>query len=126
MAKARVESSKITSISLLELSASVISAKINVMLKTELQISIDDELCWTDTQVVLAYIKNEGQRIYVFVAHRVPLIRESTGTNQWHYDDTSQNPADHASRGLPAADIFSASWLSGPKFVREPPPKPVS
>lgn len=63
----------------------------------------------TGSQVVLAYIKNEGWRNYVFVTHRVPLIRESTSTNQWHYDDTSQNAAGHVSGGLHAADIFPAS-----------------
>lgn len=43
MAKARVESLKITSLSILELSAATIAAKVNVTLKTELQISIDDD-----------------------------------------------------------------------------------
>ncbi len=64
----------------------------------------------------------------MFVANRVQLIREKMDPNNCHYVDTTQNPADLASRGLRAADIPSAGWLSGPKFLREqqvlPTPKP--
>lgn len=56
----------------------------------------------------------------MFVANRVQLIRDKTDPNNWHYVDTAQNPADLASRGLRAADLPSAGWLSGPKFLWEP------
>nr|XP_043906906.1 uncharacterized protein LOC122785246 [Solea senegalensis] len=119
MAKARVAPTKVVSIPRLELSAAVISARMSVMLKTELEMKIDEEFFWTDSQVVLAYINNEARRFHVFVANRVQMIRENTKPSQWHYVDTAQNPADHASRGLHAADISSAGWLSGPKFLWE-------
>ncbi|XP_049419820.1 uncharacterized protein LOC125880984 [Epinephelus fuscoguttatus] len=118
MAKSRVAPSKITSIPRLELSAAVTSARISAMLKEELQMKIDKECFWTDSQVVLAY-NNEARRFHVFVANRIKLIREKTDPNNWHYVDTTQNPADLASRGLRAADIPSSGWLSGPKFLWE-------
>lgn len=90
------------------------------MLKTELGMQIDEEFFWTDSQVVLAYISNEARRFHVFVANRVQLIRETTDPAQWHYVDTAENPADHASRGLCAGDILSTNWLSGPKFLWKP------
>ena len=128
MAKSRVAPSKILSIPRLELSAAVTAARMSVMLKTELQMKIDEESFWTDSQVVLAYICNEARRFHVFVANRVQLIRGSTDPNQWHYVDTTQNPADHASRGVNAEEIASSNWLSGPKFLWEQevllPPKP--
>lgn len=119
MAKARVAPTKITSIPRLELAAAVTSSKMSVMLKSELEMSIDEEFFWTDSQVVLAYIINEAKRFHVFVANRVQLIREITNSDQWHYVDTTQNPADHASRGFDAADISSTNWFSGPKFLWE-------
>lgn len=119
MAKARVAPTKITSIPRLELTAAVLSAKMSVMLKTELDIKIDREFFWTDSQVVLAYINNEARRFHVFVANRVQLIRDITDPDQWHYVTTTENPADHASRGLCTSDITSSIWLSGPKFLWE-------
>ncbi|KAG1968718.1 nek6 [Pimephales promelas] len=128
MAKARVAPTKITSIPRLELSAAVTAARMSIMLKAELEMKIEQELFWTDSQVVLAYINNEARRFHVFVANRVQLIREITDPNQWNYVDTAQNPADHASRGLHAADISSTRWFSGPKFLWEqevlPTPRP--
>lgn len=119
MAKARVSPTKVTSIPSLELSAAVMAARMSVLLKAELQMNIDQEYFWTDSQVVLAYNNNEAKRFHVFVANRVQLIRETTNPNNWYYVDTAENPADHASRGLRAVHIASASWLLGPKFLWE-------
>ncbi|KAL6475780.1 hypothetical protein MHYP_G00168200 [Metynnis hypsauchen] len=119
MAKARVAPSKVTSIPRLELAAAVVSAKASVVLKGELDMKIDQEFFWTDSQVVLGYINNDARRFHIFVANRVQLIRDNSDPNQWHYVDTSENPADHASRGLRASDIHSTNWLRGPKFLWE-------
>lgn len=119
MAKARVAPTKITSIPRLELSAAVVAARMSVMLRSELEMEIDEEFFWTDSQVVLAYINNEARRFHVFVANRVQLIRESTDPSQWRYVDTAQNPADHALRGLSISDMSSSNWFSGPQFLWE-------
>lgn len=105
IAKARVAPTKITSIPRLEHSAAVTSAKVSVMLKSELEMHIDEEYFWTDSQVVLAYINNEARRFHVFVANRVQLIRQTTYPKQCHYIETAQNPADHASWGLSASHV---------------------
>jgi hypothetical protein len=60
IAKARVAPTKLLSIPRLELSAAVTAARMSVMLKTELEMQIDKEFFWTDSQVVLAYINNEA------------------------------------------------------------------
>lgn len=78
MAKARVAPSKVTSILRLELAAAVISAKVSVMLKDELDMKIDQEFFWTDSQVVLRYINNDAQRFNIFVANCVQLIRNNS------------------------------------------------
>ncbi|XP_047666930.1 uncharacterized protein LOC125140835 [Tachysurus fulvidraco] len=119
MAKARVSPTKVISIPRLELSAAVISARMSVMLKNELEMKIDQEFFWTDSQVVLAYINNEARRFHVFVANRVQLIRDVTDPSQWCYVNTTDNPADYASIGLNASAISTSMWLSGPKFLWE-------
>ncbi|XP_053186963.1 uncharacterized protein LOC128370707 [Scomber japonicus] len=105
MAKARVAPTKLTSIPRLELSAAVTAARLSILLRSELNMKIDEEFFWTDSQVTLAYINNDARRFHVFVANRVQLLRENTSPSQWHYVDTTENPADHVSRGLRASGI---------------------
>lgn len=119
LAKARVAPSKVTSIPRLELTAAVVSTKVSIMLKSELDMKIDQEVLWTNSRVILGYINNDARRFHIFVANRVQLIRDNSNPSQWHYVDTSDNPADHASQGLRASDIHSTNWLRGPKFLWE-------
>ncbi|XP_055368558.1 uncharacterized protein LOC114864937 [Betta splendens] len=117
--KARVAPTKIVTIPRLELTAAVVSAAISSMLREELELKIDEEYFWTDSQVVLGYINNEAKRFHVFVANRVQRIRETTNPAQWYYVETDQNPADHASRGLKVEELMNSSWFTGPKFLWE-------
>lgn len=117
MGKARVAPTKVVSIPRLELTAATISAAVSEILREELELKIDQEFFWTDSQVVLGYIKNEARRFHIFVANRVQKIRDTTDPSQWFYIETSQNPADHASRGLKVADLIASCWLRGPKFL---------
>ena len=59
----------------MELVAATLSVKISVLLKKELQIPIKKEMFWTDSEVVLAYIRNEAKRFKIFVANRIELIK---------------------------------------------------
>lgn len=119
MGKARVAPTKVISIPRLELTAATVSAAVSHVLREELDLKVNEEFFWTDSQVVLGYIKNEAWRFHVFVANRVQKIRDSTDPRQWFYVETSQNPADWASRGLKVADLMDSSWLIGPKFLWE-------
>ena len=115
--KARVAPTKVVTIPRLELTAAVISAAVSSMLKEELELRVDKEYFWTDSQVVLGYVSNEARRFHVFVANRVQRIRETTNPQQWNYVDTSENPADHASRGLRVSELIISNWFQGPKFL---------
>lgn len=71
MRKARVAPTKVVIIPRLELTAAVVSSAFSSMLKEELELKIDQEYFWTDSEVVLGYFNNEARRFYVFVANRV-------------------------------------------------------
>ena len=89
------------------------------MIRSELDIKVDQEFFWTDSQVVLGYLNNEARKFHIFVANRVQRIRACTDPNQWHYVPTESNPADFASRGLSAKEIQNTCWFSGPTFLWE-------
>ena len=97
--KSRVAPLKFVSIARYELTAATLSVKISKMLKNELDIHVDDEIFWTDSKVVLGYINSDVRRFKVFVANRAQQIKDHTSPKQWHYVESSSNPADDALRG---------------------------
>ena len=116
--KSRVVPTKNTpSIPRLELMAATLSAKVGHKLKKELQYPINYETYWTDSQVVMGYIKNHSKRYKVFVANRVTLINKLTNAEDWKYVQSKNNPADEASRGVNPKKWKNSSWFEGPKFL---------
>ena len=118
MAKSRVAPLKFVSIPRLELTAAAIGTKIAKQLKDELDIKIHEERFWTDSKVVLAYIKNTKKRFKVFVANRLHQIRTDSDVTQWYYIKTDDNPADDCSRGLSMKKSKRVKrWFNGPEFL---------
>ena len=104
----------------LELTAAVLSVKVTCLLRKELQIDDLKEGFWTDSQVVLAYIRSNCKRFKVFLANRVHQIKENTRVDQWHYASSKENHANDASRGLDPRKVASNSrWFQGPSFLRQ-------
>ncbi|XP_072174578.1 uncharacterized protein [Diadema setosum] len=108
LGKSRVTPLRPITIPRLELAAATVSAKTSSFLRAELKYADMKEFFWTDSQVVLGYIKNEARRFHVYVANRVQLIRDHTNPDSWFYVDTTQNPADKASRGMTAQQLTSS------------------
>ena len=121
LGKARVAPLKMVTIPRLELTAAVVSVRVSEMLRQELQYEGMQEIFWTDSKVVLGYIKNDSKRFHVLVANRVQQIRDQTSPSQWRHVETKSNPVDDASRGITAKELLERSrWISGPKFLWKP------
>lgn len=67
--KARVSPLKQLTIPRLELAAAVLSVKVDKMLRSELQLPLNNSLFWTDSQAVLKYIANDSARFHTYVAN---------------------------------------------------------
>ncbi|KAL7870303.1 hypothetical protein SRHO_G00078000 [Serrasalmus rhombeus] len=117
--KSRVAPTKLTTIPRLELTAAVVSVKVSNVLKEELVYAYIQEFFWTDSKVVLGYIKNEARRFHTFIANRVQRIHLSTTPQQWKYIPITENPTDRASRGLTVSELLSSNWFTGPRFLWE-------
>ncbi|XP_054643496.1 uncharacterized protein LOC129187811 isoform X1 [Dunckerocampus dactyliophorus] len=121
LGKARVAQLEQTTILRLELTAPLLAAKVDKMLKRELSLQLNSSCFWTDSQTVLKYISNNSKRFDTFVANKVAVIREATEVCQWRYIESKLNPADEASRGLNADSFTSCQrWINGPDFLRNP------
>lgn len=96
-------------------------AEIYETVQEELEFEVDRVTFFTDSKVVLGYINNETKRFYVYVRNRVDRIRLLTKPNQWNYVPTNLNPADEATRSIPAGNLQNSLWLNGPpcKFFEQ-------
>ena len=82
MEKSRVPLMKYTSTPRLELVTDVLSVKMVDVIKKELTIDDVSEYLWTDSRVVIVYIRNTQRRFKIFVANRVQQIREYSHITQ--------------------------------------------
>lgn len=118
LGKARVTPLKASTIPRLELTAAVLAARVDAMLKAELEVQLDESVFWTDSMSVLKYVNNEDRRFHTFVANRISAITEISSSAQWRHVGTKDNPADAASRGMKASDLLKIhSWLEWPSFL---------
>ena len=118
ISKAKVAPLKSLSIPRLELQAAVMSARMDDFLHRELELDFIDSWFWVDSELVLAYIRNETRRFNVFVANRVGTIRSLTNPEQWHHLSGDKNPADLITRSLRQHQLDQEKWFQGPEFLR--------
>ncbi|KAL7830355.1 hypothetical protein SRHO_G00314820 [Serrasalmus rhombeus] len=118
MSRNRLAPVKTTTIPRLELAAAVVAAQLDQKIRQSLELPLLDSVFWTDSTIVLHYLRNEDKRYQTFVANRVSQIREVSAASQWRYVCTECNPADDVSRGLSAEELASNErWLEGPAFL---------
>ena len=116
--KTRLTPLKGMTIPRLELSAAVLAARADVILRRALLITIDRSVFWTDSTTVIRYIRNEHTRFHTFVANRIAVVRDASSPGQWRYVNSAENPADDASRGQSgAAFVTNERWFNGPRFL---------
>jgi len=116
VSKSRLAPVKTMSIPRLELSAAVLAVRLYQMITTESTLHMSKSTFWTDSTIVLQYIRNMDKRFQTFVANRLAIIQEVTNTEQWRHVPSKENPADDLSRGL---SDHAERWMQGPGFLRE-------
>ena len=114
--KARLAPMKQASIPRLELLAATVAAKLDKVISRELEVPLLKSTFWSDSQIVLAYIRSETRRFKTFVANRVVMIRSQSSPDQWYHISGGNNPADILSRGCSPTDI-PEMWFTGPGFL---------
>ena len=119
LGKSRVAPIKSVSVPRLELTAAVLAAKMTNFVVNELDISFSKVFLWTDSTVVLRYLRSTSIRFTTFVANRLEVLHALTTVEQWHYVPSKQNPADIASRGVwPDKCNACDLWFNGPPFLK--------
>ena len=82
-----------------------------------------DVFAWTDSMVVLGWLRGSPRRFKLFVGNRASTIMELVPPNRWRHVSGLDNPADCASRGFYPSELATYSlWWDGPAWLREQEP----
>lgn len=110
---------KQVSIPRLELCGGVLAARLLLEVSQLLNIPKQNLYAWSDSAVVLAWLKGLPNRWTTFVSNRVSEIINIIDYDQWGHVTTESNPADCASRGLQPSELSNHHlWWNGPQWLQ--------
>ena len=116
--KSRVASLKTNTVPRMEQTAAVVSVKLHKLIVEQLDLPIHKAVFWTDSTIVLQYIRNEARRFQKFLAKRLSVIQGASSPCQWRHVDSLRNTAYYDPRGFSTAETVKLRcWLNGPSFL---------
>lgn len=121
IAKSRVAPIKAMTIPRLELRAAELLARLMHRVKLVCEFDKAERFMWSDSTIVLHWLKKSTYDLKTFVANRVQAIQDHSKGIQWAHVNTKDNPADLISRGMSMADFLnSQKWKHGPEWLLQP------
>ena len=121
-AKTRVAPLNKLTIPRLELCGALFMARLLKATAVDLEIPDSNFYSWTDSTIVLAWLKSTPSHLKVYVAHRVQEIIRLIPAEKWKHVSTSSNPADQASRGVLPKELLSKRlWWDGLTWLSSSP-----
>lgn len=122
MAKCKITPKKQLTIPRIELCAAVLAVKLFKFIISNINIfNIEfSSYFWTDSSIVLSWIRGDPNRWKTFVCNRICTILQTSTVCQWHHISTHDNPADCSSRGATTKQLINHPiWWHGPPWLRQ-------
>ncbi|XP_063981078.1 uncharacterized protein LOC135164551 [Diachasmimorpha longicaudata] len=116
--KSRVAPLKGVTIPRLELCAASVLKRLYVETRAQIEFSIDQVYLWSDSTIVLCWLKKASHLLRTFEANRVADIQTLGDEVIWKHIRSEDNAADALSRGqMPSEFLKNALWTTGPEWL---------
>ncbi|XP_059054112.1 uncharacterized protein LOC131848314 [Achroia grisella] len=104
----------------LELCGALLGARLYTKITSSMRFQFNKVYFWTDSTIVMGWIRMSPHLLKTFVQHRVTEINELTGDSIWLHVNSKDNPADLVSRGVYLDMLIDCTlWWRGPLFLQD-------
>lgn len=120
-ARSKIAPVKRVTIPRLELMAALLGAELSQFVRKTFRRPDVETTFWTDSTIVVHWLRRDPALCKPFVANRILSIREAGENGIWRHVPGTDNPADLLTRGVSAEQLKSSSlWWNGPRWLAGP------